>query len=169
MQEGGTRKELQVEVVEDMAGARPSNPHADLDAKIEHLRQCEPLTEQEVKELCDKAREILVEESNVQPVKCPVTICGDIHGQFHDLMELFRNGGEAPDTNYLFMGDYVDRGYHSVETASLLVALKVRYPERITILRGNHESRQITQVYVATTRRTHRWDGHVSTSDLISS
>ena len=86
-------------------------------------------------------------ESNVQPVKCPVTVCGDVHGQFHDLMELFRIGGNAPDTNYLFMGDYVDRGYYSVETVTLLVALKVRYPERLTILRGNHESRQITQVY----------------------
>jgi hypothetical protein len=84
----------------------------------------------------------------VQAVKCPVTVCGDIHGQFQDLLELFRIGGNCPDTNYLFMGDYVDRGYHSVETVSLLVALKVRYRDRITILRGNHESRQITQVYV---------------------
>lgn len=72
---------------------------------------------------------------------------GDIHGQFQDLLELFRIGGNPPDTNYLFMGDYVDRGYHSVETVSLLVALKVRFRDRITILRGNHESRQITQVY----------------------
>ncbi|PPD90728.1 hypothetical protein GOBAR_DD12345 [Gossypium barbadense] len=100
-----------------------------------------------VRALCDKAKEILMDESNVQPVKSPVTICGDIHGQFHDLAELFRIGGKCPDTNYLFMGDYVDRGYYSVETVTLLVALKVRYPQRITILRGNHESRQITQVY----------------------
>ncbi|KAL3095557.1 hypothetical protein niasHT_024383 [Heterodera trifolii] len=66
---------------------------------------------------------------------------------FHDLMELFKMSGKSPDTNYLFMGDYVDRGYYSVETVSLLVCLKVRYLERVTILRGNHESRQITQVY----------------------
>ena len=113
-----------------------------------------------------------MEESSVQPVRCPVTVCGDVHGQLHDLIELFKIGGNAPETNYLFMGDYVDRGYYSVkmnsykknviffsftyinlhtiykvETVSLLLCLKVRYPERIHILRGNHESRQITQVY----------------------
>lgn len=72
-----------------------------------------------------QAKEILSKESNVQDVKCPVTVCGDVHGQFHDLMELFRIGGKSPDTNYLFMGDYVDRGYYSVETVTLLVGLKV--------------------------------------------
>lgn len=73
----------------------------------------------------DIARDILLKETNVQKVPAPITICGDIHGQFHDLIELFRIGGSLPDTNYLFMGDYVDRGYYSVETVSLLVALKV--------------------------------------------
>ncbi|KAH7560398.1 hypothetical protein JRO89_XS10G0010600 [Xanthoceras sorbifolium] len=152
----------------------PSNTHGGLDEQISQLMQCKPLSEQEVRTLCEKAKEILMDESNVQfgvfflvkyaltyhevlmilvnlfalqPVKSPVTICGDIHGQFHDLAELFRIGGKCPDTNYLFMGDYVDRGYYSVETVTLLVALKVRYHQRITILRGNHESRQITQVY----------------------
>ncbi|KAF2800083.1 serine/threonine protein phosphatase-like protein 2A catalytic subunit [Melanomma pulvis-pyrius CBS 109.77] len=118
-----------------------------LDGWIETLMTCKQLAESDVQRLCEKAREVLQEESNVQPVKCPVTVCGDIHGQFHDLMELFKIGGPNPDTNYLFMGDYVDRGYFSVETVTLLVALKIRYPQRITILRGNHESRQITQVY----------------------
>ncbi|KAJ8539876.1 hypothetical protein K7X08_014128 [Anisodus acutangulus] len=73
----------------------------------------------EVRGLCEKANEILMQESNVQPVKSPVTICGDIHGQFHDLADLFRIGGKCPDTNYLFMGDYVDRGYYSVETVAI--------------------------------------------------
>jgi len=118
-----------------------------LDKQIEHLLECKPLPEAEVKALCEKAKEILTTESNVQPVRAPVTVCGDIHGQFYDLLELFRIGGKPPETNYLFMGDYVDRGFHSVECVTLLFALKVRYRDRITVLRGNHESRQITQVY----------------------
>ncbi|KAF5930115.1 hypothetical protein HYC85_030988 [Camellia sinensis] len=248
----------------------PSSTHGNLDEHISQLMQCKPLSEQEVRVLCEKAKEILMEESNVQPVKSPVTICGDIHGQFHDLAELFRIGGksfpsmkhghskigavavsdtrtrrghgdtpptleafssrsnlslsvaalrspskpsevhrrppiqssqslfqsiqssstsdpvvfeagvierrrsllsvpyenECPDTNYLFMGDYVDRGYYSVETVTFMLSrccnccsdtdkfmcLASGGPEsalsqRITILRGNHESRQITQVY----------------------
>jgi serine/threonine-protein phosphatase 2A catalytic subunit len=119
----------------------------DLNVFIEDLFKCKPLPEDKVKALCDKAREIMMDEANVQPVSSPVTVCGDVHGQFYDLLELFRIGGDMPDTNYLFMGDYVDRGYYSVEVVTLLVALKVRFKERICILRGNHESRQITQVY----------------------
>jgi len=120
---------------------------SDLDKQIEMLRRCELIKEAEVKALCAKAREILLEESNVQRVDAPVTVCGDIHGQFYDLQELFKIGGACPETNYLFLGDFVDRGFYSVETFLLLLALKVRYPDRITLIRGNHESRQITQVY----------------------
>ncbi|EEH49517.2 serine/threonine-protein phosphatase 4 catalytic subunit B [Paracoccidioides brasiliensis Pb18] len=120
---------------------------SDLDKAIAQLRECRPIPEHQVRELCYKARELLIEEGNVVSVNAPVTICGDIHGQFHDLMELFRVGGDVPDTNYLFMGDFVDRGFYSLETFLLLLCLKVRYPDRITLIRGNHESRQITTVY----------------------
>ncbi|KAI9894732.1 MAG: hypothetical protein M1814_002089 [Vezdaea aestivalis] len=120
---------------------------SDIDKAIAQLRACRPIPEPQVRELCYKARELLIEEGNVVGVDAPVTICGDIHGQFHDLMELFRVGGDVPDTNYLFMGDFVDRGFYSLESFLLLLCLKVRYPDRITLIRGNHESRQITTVY----------------------
>lgn len=94
--------------------------------------------------VCERVKNMLIEESNVQPVAAPVTVCGDIHGQFYDLMELFQKGGEIPKTRYVFIGDYVDRGSHSVETLELLLCLKMKYPGHITLLRGNHESRQIT-------------------------
>lgn len=118
-----------------------------VDETIELIRKCEHVPESLVKQLCYKAQELLVEESNVQLVQTPVTICGDIHGQFHDLLTLFREGGECPFTNYLFLGDFVDRGFYSLESFLMLLCLKVRYPDRITLIRGNHESRQITTAY----------------------
>lgn len=118
-----------------------------VDETIELLRTFRHVPEEMVKQLCYKAQELLVEEANVQLVHTPVTICGDIHGQFHDLLTLFSVGGECPFTNYLFLGDFVDRGFYSVESFLLLLCLKVRYPDRITLIRGNHESRQITAAY----------------------
>lgn len=118
-----------------------------VDEWVELSKHCQYLPENDLKALCDKVSEILIEEGNVVPVQSPVVVCGDIHGQFYDLEELFRTGGQCPDTSYIFMGDFVDRGYYSLETLTRLLTLKARYPDRIVLLRGNHETRQITQAY----------------------
>lgn len=120
---------------------------SDIDNWLETVKNGTILPERELRIVCEKVKEILIEESNVQPVRAPVTICGDIHGQFHDLLELFNKGGEIPNSRYIFMGDFVDRGFNSVETFQLLLCLKLKYPAHITLLRGNHETRQITTVY----------------------
>ncbi|WFD42010.1 protein-serine/threonine phosphatase [Malassezia psittaci] len=73
------------------------------DSWIAQLRECKYLPEEDMKMLCEQVRAIMMEESNVQPVSSPVTVCGDIHGQFYDLLELFRVGGNLPDTSYIFM------------------------------------------------------------------
>ncbi|KAL4503893.1 hypothetical protein ABPG72_022523 [Tetrahymena utriculariae] len=119
----------------------------DINYFIKKLMKPELLCESQIKFLCLKAIDVFEKEPNVKYVQAPVTVCGDIHGQFSDLLEIFKCGGDIPNTNYLFTGDYVDRGYSSVEVISLLLALKIKYPERITLTRGNHESRQVTQVY----------------------
>ncbi|EGD85127.1 serine/threonine-protein phosphatase [Trichophyton rubrum D6] len=197
-------------------------PNAGPDEWLEAAKNCKYLSEHHMKQLCELVKEYMMEESNIQPVSTPVTICGDIHGQFYDLLELFRvaggmpgdtrpaapstqapiitsedieppstitdpklkrrlrkssppnsvieddgdeeTGGQATESkgddeageedksaspigNFIFLGDYVDRGYFSLETLTLLLCLKARYPNKITLVRGNHESRQITQVY----------------------
>ncbi|XDG03510.1 hypothetical protein ABKA04_003125 [Annulohypoxylon sp. FPYF3050] len=212
-------------------GPAKLTPGSGLDEWLEQAKQCRYLPEPVMKELCEMVKEVLMEESNIQPVVTPVTICGDIHGQFYDLLELFRvsggmpgqpvteapvtstsvitsadieppteitnpklkkkikkpknpigdvpglpneestnaeeeeeEGNESPntsqrnssdasetvnnaDTRFVFLGDFVDRGYFSLETFTLLMCLKAKYPDRIVLVRGNHESRQITQVY----------------------
>ena len=80
-------------------------------------------------------------------VSAPVKVCGDIHGQYYDMLRLFEFGGMPPQSNYLFLGDYVDRGRQGIETICLLFSLKIKYPQMISILRGNHESASITRIY----------------------
>lgn len=163
----------------------PSMPAFDPDRWITHLLTCSHLPEPEMKLLCDRVRSILLEESNIQPVASPVTICGDIHGQFWDLKELLRKGGDVPATSYIFMASRCLRGCSEVCVADMWCGSRVilwiggfivwrryrcylrsrrgmcccmvcnglankcmlRYPDKVTLLRGNHESRQITQVY----------------------
>ncbi|QIW99109.1 hypothetical protein AMS68_004627 [Peltaster fructicola] len=231
--------------------------HAGPDEWLQQAKLCRYLPEADMKRLCELVKECLMEESNIQPVAAPVTVCGDIHGQFYDLLELFHVAGGMPgeaeeraarssnkaqrsvskagaisaadiepptqisdpkvkrkmkrrfqrdskytssaseaddeeesrgrirsrsvgvqddeddydddetddspgpsrskstaktdhangNQNFVFLGDFVDRGYFSLETFTLLMCLKAKYPDRITLVRGNHESRQITQVY----------------------
>ncbi|PFH32253.1 putative serine/threonine protein phosphatase [Besnoitia besnoiti] len=125
------------------------NEAGDLDAWIEGFHENPPeiLSEADLWRVCQRIKQLLVEENNVQPVPAPCIVCGDIHGQFFDLLKLFEVGGKVGEQKYVFLGDYVDRGYNSVETFEYLMLLKLKYPESITLLRGNHESRQITTVY----------------------
>ncbi|OHT11208.1 Serine/threonine-protein phosphatase 6 catalytic subunit [Tritrichomonas foetus] len=96
---------------------------------------------------------LLIEEPNVLHLESPITVCGDIHGQILDLFKLFDQSGENFDedqnlrNSYLFLGDYVDRGYCSIETFAFLALLKIKYPQKMHIIRGNHEYRQINQIY----------------------
>ena len=111
------------------------------------ISQKNQLTPEEIKFLCTRALEIFMEEPVLLEVSAPVNICGDTHGQFNDLLRLFEFGGRPPKTNYLFLGDYVDRGKNSIETIGLLLAYKIKYPKNVFLLRGNHESEIINHVY----------------------
>jgi len=83
----------------------------------------------------------------VRATRLRLTLQGDIHGQYYDLLRLFEYGGFPPEANYLFLGDYVDRGKQSLETICLLLAYKIKYPENFFILRGNHECASINRIY----------------------
>ncbi|KAH1220764.1 Serine/threonine-protein phosphatase BSL2 [Glycine max] len=107
----------------------------------------------EIADLCDSAERIFSSEPSVLQLRAPIKIFGDLHGQFGDLMRLFDEYG-APSTagdiayiDYLFLGDYVDRGQHSLETISLLLALKVEYPNNVHLIRGNHEAADINALF----------------------
>jgi len=105
------------------------------------------LTEQEIRGLCIQAREIFFSQPILLELEAPLKICGDVHGQYEDLLRLFEYGGFPPEANYLFLGDYVDRGKNSLETICLMLAYKVKYPENFFLLRGNHESASINRIY----------------------
>nr|AAA98971.1 PP-1, PrP-1; phosphoprotein phosphatase; putative type-1 serine/threonine phosphatase; Method: conceptual translation supplied by author [Lingulodinium polyedra] len=127
----------------------------DLDRIIVQLlevRGCRPgklvqLTEGEICALCIRSRDIFMDQPILLELECPLKVCGDVHGQYSDLLRLFECGGLPPEANYLFLGDYVDRGKQSLETICLLLAYKVKYPENFFLLRGNHECASINRIY----------------------
>jgi diadenosine tetraphosphatase ApaH/serine/threonine PP2A family protein phosphatase len=119
----------------------------DLDRIIVTLEEGNPIAETDVVSLLRKLLEVLYLEPNVLSLHSPITIVGDIHGQLYDLFELFDTAGPKEGQTFLFMGDYVDRGYYSLETVFYLAALKLKYPTGFFLLRGNHECRQVNQLY----------------------
>lgn len=105
------------------------------------------IPEQDITELAEKAYEIFLAQPSLLELAAPVKICGDIHGQFYDLLRLLEYSGFPPAVNYLFLGDYVDRGTQSLECIILLLCYKIKYPESFFLLRGNHECSSINRIY----------------------
>jgi len=125
------------EVLSKLFQARGKGPH--YDTKLPE--------EAQVKLLCKVAGDIFMEQDSLLELEAPMKIIGDIHGQFHDLLRLFEFGGFPPQSNYLFLGDYVDRGPKSLEVLITCLVYKVKYPENFFMLRGNHECASITRIY----------------------
>lgn len=121
------------------------------------------MTEHDLRQLCDATMDVFRQQQTLVRIQPPVNVCGDIHGQFTDLLRIFSTLGPPPEKKYLFLGDYVDRGPQSLETVVLLFCykvnlerqknygavisfFKVKYPESVTLLRGNHECSNINRV-----------------------
>ena len=105
------------------------------------------LKEEEIKFLIDKSLSLIKEEKMLIELEAPLRVCGDIHGQYYDLLRIFEHCGYPGEYNFLFLGDYVDRGKQSLETICLLLAYKIKFPNKVHLLRGNHESSVTNRIY----------------------
>lgn len=113
----------------------------------QHFTQEGRLTVEDALKITQQATELLQKEPNLLHLVDPITVCGDIHGQYFDLLKLFSIAGSPEETQYLFLGDYVDRGCFSCECALYLLAAKIHFPKTFLMLRGNHECRHLTAYF----------------------
>ena len=124
----------------------------EIKARLLSVRGCKPgktvdLLEDEIKYLIETSLSIIKTESMLVELEAPLRVCGDIHGQYYDLLRIFEHCGYPGDHNYLFLGDYVDRGKQSLETICLLLVYKIEFPNKVHLLRGNHESSVTNRIY----------------------
>lgn len=130
-------KEADIDSIHDrLLSVRGSKPGKTVDLK-----------EEEIRFLIEKSLTIIKGQSMLVELEAPLRVCGDIHGQYYDLLRIFEHCGFPGDNNYLFLGDYVDRGKQSLETICLLLVYKIKYPEKVYLLRGNHESSVTNRIY----------------------
>ncbi|ELR24059.1 calcineurin subunit a, putative [Acanthamoeba castellanii str. Neff] len=136
----------------------PEDGPIDLEKLKTHLVGEGRLSKADAARLVSTATQVFKKEPNLLDVPQPVTVCGDVHGQFYDLMKLFEVGGDPKTTQYLFLGDYVDRGSFSVEVLLYMFALKINYPNTFWMLRGNHECRHLTAYFTFKEECLHKYD-----------
>eukprot|EP00996_Jenningsia_fusiforme_P000247 NODE_1200_length_1646_cov_78.742642_g1065_i0.p1 GENE.NODE_1200_length_1646_cov_78.742642_g1065_i0~~NODE_1200_length_1646_cov_78.742642_g1065_i0.p1 ORF type:complete len:246 (+),score=41.53 NODE_1200_length_1646_cov_78.742642_g1065_i0:72-809(+) len=113
----------------------------------DHMKAEGRVTVEDAMQIIGRARALFKMESNILAIQEPVTVIGDIHGQYYDLLNIFEIAGQPGENTYLFLGDYVDRGCFSCECVLLLLALKIAYRDKTLLLRGNHECRQLSSYF----------------------
>jgi len=137
----------------------PKKP--DWKALKEHFHREGHINKEDVLKLVTEVNRILKAEGNLLYIYDPITVVGDIHGQYYDLMKILDVGGAPDSTKYLFLGDFVDRGSFSVEVILLIFALKINYPKTVNIIRGNHECRQMTSFFNFRNECVYKYDQEI--------